>query len=470
MKAMRYFSVRHALVLSRIYNFALNLIKPIIPFTRKIKPSYLNACLKPLERTAKGIMFDCQMCGQCVLSSTGMACPTNCAKEMRNGPCGGVRVDGHCEVKPEMICVWTEIVKGQKNIDGQNTLPPKTIAPIDRRLMGTSSWARVLKEEEQTIPVPPPPEWVEREKAPFEIACVNRLNGGAKPVVTIELAPPDSADASDLLVRAAMFDGMVDAINITDGPGGNCHMSSVAASTILTLNGYNAVCQVGCRDRNRIAIQGDILGASALGVRNLLCLTGDDVSQGDHPEAKRVFDLDAVSLLRAMTSMRDKSQFASGRALTVAPNLFIGATFNPFVPPHEDRIKNLELKALAGASFFQTQFCFDVAMFENFMKLVREREIHKKSAIIVGLGTLSTAKALAWMAKNVPGVHIPQKLLERIASSPNQKAEGLKILTETISQVLAIEGVAGVHLMGHKNEAILAEAINSSGIRGNFNN
>jgi 5,10-methylenetetrahydrofolate reductase len=225
-----------------------------------------------------------------------------------------------------------------------------------------------------------------------------------------------------------------------------------------------AVYQITCRDRNRIAIQGDILGAAALGVHNILCLTGDDVSQGDHPQARPVFDLDAVSLLHIARGMCDQGEYASGRKLEVPPDLFIGATANPFVPPYRDRVANLEKKIVAGARFIQTQFCFDVEMFEDFMQEVRQRELQHHARIIVGVGTLGSAKALAWMAAHVPGVHVPRGLLERIGSAKDQRVEGKRVCIETIRVLTRIEGVAGVHVMGHRNEDVLAEIIVESGI------
>lgn len=241
-------------------------------------------------------------------------------------------------------------------------------------------------------------------------------------------------------------------------------MSSVAASAILAARGYAPVYQIACRDRNRIAIQGDIIGAAALGVKNILCLTGDDVSQGDHPQAKPVFDLDAVSLLHIARGMCDQGQYASGRRLETPPDFFIGASANPFVPPYRDRIANLEKKVVAGARFIQTQFCFDVELLADFMREVRRRELHKRAHIIVGVGTLGSAKALQWMAAHVPGVHVPATLIERIARADNQKLAAKNICLETIKAVLAIDGVAGIHVMGHKNEDVLAEIIVESGL------
>ena len=303
-----------------------------------------------------------------------------------------------------------------------------------------------------------------RETFSFEQACKS-----GRFVVTVEVAPPDSSDPNALIARASRFRDLVDAINITDGAGANCHMSSAAAAAVLVANGLTPVAQFSCRDRNRIALQGDILGAAALGVRNILCLTGDDVSQGDHPNAKPVFDLDSISLLRITEGMRDLGIFSSGRKLDVAPNLFLGATANPFVPPFHDRIDNLEKKIDAGAQFIQTQFCFDVPMLADFMRKVRERELHKRCAIIVGVGTLGSAKSLRRMIQHVPGVHIPESVLQRIAGAENQKAEAKTVLVETMRAVSEIEGIAGVHLMGYRNDDMLAEAIAESGIRRRVN-
>jgi len=460
MRALRRWSVRHAAGLKAVYD-ACSAVAPLLARPlRLLGRDRAETLLAPVERLAKGTFFDCRMCGTCVLSKTGMACPTNCGKEMRNGPCGGVREDGSCEVDPTMRCVWVEATDGRARI-GAAPADPVILPPIDRRREGHSTWIRVIEgDRAQVEPIAPaPPRDHERVIHSFERAC-----GSGDFVVTVEIAPPDSADPATLIARAERFRGLVDAINITDGAGGNCHMSSAAAAAILAANGHVPVCQIAGRDRNRIAVQGDMLGAAALGVRNILCITGDDVGQGDHPDAKRVFDLDSIGLLGVARRMRDDGVFASGRRLEVAPDLFLGATANPFVPPHEDRVDNLAAKIAAGAQFIQTQFCFDVARLERFMTRVRDRGLDRRAAIIVGVGTLSTARALTWMAHHVPGVHIPAEVIARVAGSKDQKAEGLAVLTETIAAVRAIPGVAGVHLMGHRNEDILAEAIRRSGL------
>jgi methylenetetrahydrofolate reductase (NADH) len=463
MYAIRLWSVRHARGLRRVYEFFSRLAPAFAPLIRFLGVRRAEKLLHPIERTAKGFMFDCHECGQCVLSATGMACPMNCAKEMRNGPCGGVRANGTCEVKPEMPCVWVEATNGTKRIAADHLAHPTPLLPaIDVRKRGTSTWIQVVKGYSDPAFQPPVTERIvaDSQIGPFEKAC----NSG-RFVVTVEVAPPDSADPQALIARAEKFKGLVDAINITDGAGGNCHMSSVAASAILAAHGFAPVYQIACRDRNRIAIQGDILGAAALGVKNILCLTGDDVSQGDHPQAKPVFDLDAVSLLHIARTMCDQGQYASGRQLETPPDFFVGATANPFVPPYTDRIANLEKKIVAGARFIQTQFCFDLGLFESFMAEVRRRELHRRAHIIVGVGTLGSAKALKWMGAHVPGVHVPETLLERIAAATDQKQAAKEICIETIRSLARIEGVSGVHVMGHRNEDVLAEIIIESGLR-----
>ena len=453
MYAIRLWCSDHARLLRRIYVCFARIAPHLRPLAHLLGERRLESVLRAVERPTKRFFFDCRMCGQCVLSATGMSCPMNCPKEMRNGPCGGVRPDGTCEVKHDMRCVWVEATNGTKLIAPDHLARPTPMLPaIDQRQQGKSSWIRVVHgQKEPVFQTPTGPRSVpEAEESPLETACRS-----GKFVVTVELAPPDSARPDELLERAERFRGLVDAINVTDGAGGNCHMSSVAASAVLAASGFNPVFQVTCRDRNRIAVQGDILGAAALGIKNVLCLTGDDVSQGDHPQAKPVFDLDSVSLLHIVRGMVDQGRFASGRQIEHPPRMFVGATANPFVPPFADRVANLEKKIAAGARFIQTQFCFDVPMLEEFMQELRSRELHQKARIIVGVGTLPSAKALRWMAEHVPGVHVPETVLNRIAQSKNQAASAEDLCVETILAVRKVEGVAGVHVMGHRNEASL---------------
>ena len=282
--------------------------------------------------------------------------------------------------------------------------------------------------------------------------------------VTTEIAPPDSADPDEVLRRASLFDGYVDAINATDGSGAHCHMSSLAVCAILTRTGYSPILQISCRDRNRISIQGDTLGAAALGVCNVLCLSGDDVGAGDHPEAKPVFDLDSISLAQTIRTMRDKSQFLSGRKLDLEPRMFIGSTINPFVPPIENRADQLAKKVASGAEYIQSQYCFDMDVLKDFMAKARDLGLTEKAYLIIGVGVLPSAKTAKWMRENVPGVHIPDEIIHRMEQAEKPKLEGRKICAEIMQQIKEIDGAAGVHVMAYRQEKWVGDVVKRSGV------
>jgi methylenetetrahydrofolate reductase (NADPH) len=282
--------------------------------------------------------------------------------------------------------------------------------------------------------------------------------------VTAELAPPDSADPDDVYKRARVFDGYVDAINATDGSGANCHMSSIAVCALLTRLGYAPVMQVSCRDKNRIAIQGDILGGAAMGVCNMLFLTGDGVQAGDHPWARPVFDLDSISLLGIARGLRDDHHFESGRRISFAPRVFFGAAENPTVPPLEYRMQRLAKKVAAGAQFIQTQYCYDLERLRRFMRDVEDAGLVDQVFIIAGVGPLRSAKAAEWMRTHVPGVHIPDAVIARLEGAQDQRREGIELCVELVQQVREIKGIHGVHVMAYRQEESVAEVIDRSGV------
>jgi methylenetetrahydrofolate reductase (NADPH) len=287
--------------------------------------------------------------------------------------------------------------------------------------------------------------------------------------VTTELDPPDSADPEEVFKRARIFDGVADAINATDGSGANCHMSSLAVCALLTRIGYAPVMQISCRDKNRIAIQGDILGGAAMGVCNMLCLSGDGVQSGDHPQAKPVFDLDCMSLLRIACKLRDEHQFDSGRKVTHAPRVFFGAAANPFVPPHDWRALRTAKKVAAGAQFVQTQYCYDVPRLREYMQQLADLgllEGPNRLFVLVGVGPLRSAKAGEWMRTHVAGVHIPDSVIARVAGAQDQAKEGRQLCVDIIAEVREIKGVSGVHVMAYRQEQTVAEIIARSGALG----
>jgi methylenetetrahydrofolate reductase (NADPH) len=284
--------------------------------------------------------------------------------------------------------------------------------------------------------------------------------------VTAELDPPDSADPHDVYDAALVLSQVCDAINATDASGAHCHMSSVAICALLTRAGYTPVLQISCRDRNRIAIQGDVLGAAAMGVHNVLCLTGDDVSVGDQPEARRVFDFDSLQLLRTIRTMRDEGVYLSGRELSVRPRLFLGAASNPFAPPLDWRPQRLAKKIAAGADFIQSQYCFDIPRLQEFMRRVRDLGLHEKAFFLVGVGPLRSDRAASFMRAHVPGVHIPDEIVDRLRKTPkaDKREEGKRICVEVIQQAREIEGVHGVHLMAYRQEELVAEIVEEAGL------
>ena len=281
--------------------------------------------------------------------------------------------------------------------------------------------------------------------------------------ITAELAPPDSADPEDVYRRARVFEGCVDAINATDGSGANCHMSSLAVCALLTRIGHAPVMQISCRDQNRIAMQGDILGGAAMGVCNILCLTGDGVQAGDHPQAKAVFDLDSPALLTIARMLRDQHRFQSGRKISFAPRVFLGAAENPMVPPLAQRALRLAKKVAAGAQFIQTQYCFDLPRLREFMRVVEDLGLLDKVYLLIGVGPLRSAKAAEWMRNNVPGMHVPDTVIARMAGASDQVREGRNFCVELIQELRTIKGVSGVHVMAYRQEEMVAEVIELSG-------
>ncbi len=282
--------------------------------------------------------------------------------------------------------------------------------------------------------------------------------------VTAELNPPDSADPRDVLAAAEPLKDVADSINATDASGANCHMSSMGICSILSRAGYGIVLQISCRDRNRIAIQGDVLGAAAMGVGNVLCLTGDGVGVGDQPGAKPVFDFDSLSLLRTLKTMRDDAMFLSGRKLSTPPRIFLGAAENPCTPPIGFRADRFEKKVRAGADFIQTNYIYNVPVFVEFMKRVRDMGLHEKVFILAVVGPLASAKTARWMRNNVPGIHIPDAVIDRLEKAAEPAEEGKKLCIELIQQVREIEGVAGVHVMAYRREHLVHEIVEESGI------
>ncbi len=285
--------------------------------------------------------------------------------------------------------------------------------------------------------------------------------------VTGECGPPRGCDPEVVRKKARLLKGFVDAVNVTDNQTAMVRMSSVAASLIIKEEGMDPVMQMVCRDRNRIAMQSDILGAAALGVNNLTCLSGDHQKFGDHPTAKNVYDIDSMNLINMVRVMRDEEMFLGGKPIKAgAPKMFIGAAANPFATPYEIRVPRLAKKIAAGADYIQTQCIFNMEAFERWMDKVRERGLHEKVAILAGVTPMKSAGMANYMAKNVAGMDVPQEMVQRMKDAPkeNQKQVGIDIAVETVQRLKEIEGVAGIHIMAIEWEEAVEEIVKRSGL------
>jgi methylenetetrahydrofolate reductase (NADPH) len=282
--------------------------------------------------------------------------------------------------------------------------------------------------------------------------------------VTAEAGPPRGARPEVVRQKAKVLKGYVDACNVTDNQTSVVRMCSLAACKILREEGIDAVMQMVCRDRNRIAAQSDILGAAALGISNLLCLSGDHQIFGDHPQSKNVFDLDSIQLLKIVRQMRDDSKFASGKDVDGPPDLFIGAAANPFADPFKIQVPRLAKKVVAGAEFIQTQCIFNLEKFTEWMKGVRDRGLDKKTYILAGVTPIKSLPMAEYMATKVAGMDIPAAVIERIkgVEKKKQRQEGIKIAVETIQQLKEIDGVRGIHIMAIEWEEAVPELVQQS--------
>jgi len=282
--------------------------------------------------------------------------------------------------------------------------------------------------------------------------------------VTGELGPPKGADITLMKHHAEGMRNHVEACNITDNQTAIVRTSSIACGAALVQMGIEPIIQIVTRDRNRICIQADVLGAQALGIKNILCIAGDHMKFGNEPGSKGVYDIDSMQLLKGLKDLRDEKRFMGGEELEGEVSYYLGAVENPFADPFEFRVDRLEKKIRAGASFIQTQCIFDLDRFERWMEIVRERGLHKKIKILGGITPIKSMGAAKYMKNNVSGITIPDSLIERLQGAEDKKAEGLKIAVETIERLKEIEGVHGVHIMAIAWEEKVPEIVERAGL------
>ena len=282
--------------------------------------------------------------------------------------------------------------------------------------------------------------------------------------LTAETSPPDAASADVVLNRVKCLKGIADAVNVTDGASARVHMSALAAAAIMAAEGIDPVLQLTTRDRNRLALQGDVIGASALGIHNFLCLTGDRMSAGDQPDAAEVFEIDSGKLMRQIRDMRDLGTYPSGREINPPPALYLGGAEVPSDPGPDWSSARILAKIDNGAQFFQTQYCFDLGIVERYCHRLVEEGITEKAHFLIGIGPLASAKSARWMNANLFGVDIPEATIKRLDAADNQKAEGRAICAELLQGFSEINGCAGAHLMAPHQEEACARVIEESGL------
>jgi 5,10-methylenetetrahydrofolate reductase len=293
-----------------------------------------------------------------------------------------------------------------------------------------------------------------------------RVLAAGKFAVAAELSPPRGVDYAAIEHEADLLKDYVDAVNVTDNQAASVRMASIPVSAILVRHGLEPVAQMTCRDRNRLAIQADLLGAAALGIKNLLCLSGDHGRWGDHPHAKGVYDIDSNHLIWMVHNMTVEGCLDNGKEISPCPKFFIGAAANPFAPPYEYRPYRLAKKVAAGARFVQTQLIYNVDRFRDYMKIVCDLGLNEKVYVLAGVGPLKSARQASFMATQLAGMEVPQSIVERMEKTPKaaQPEEGIRICCEIIAQVCDIPGVAGLHIMAVRWAEAIPEIVKRSGL------
>lgn len=446
--------------------------------------------LAALERLSKSPFFGCRMCGNCLLQETAFICPMECPKGLRNGPCGGSTPE-HCYVDETRPCIWYRIYERSEKLGTSNKLM-EVLPPLDWEKVGTEQWwdlfqmwrkkggikttfkAIASKDRgalfEQFMAEYRQPEWWQGDDQPHPAPEHEPVSGleeklvGGKFVVTAEVAPPISASPADLIKKVNLLKDYIDAVNFTDNPSATPRMSSLASSAICLQNGMEPVMQIAARDTNRMGVQATILGANALGIRNVLCLSGDHPHLGPEPHGRMdIWDLDSVQLIWLLRRMRDEGRFLDQREIKPPPRLFIGAASSTNASKPSFQIIRETKKTNAGAQFFQTNLIYDVDMFKAYLELMDKAGILGRAFVLAGIAPIRSAKA-AHMMNAVPGVKIPAQLIERMEKSADPKEEGVQIGLELLDKIKNLP-VNGIHFMAVGWESIVPRLVTESGLQ-----
>ncbi len=462
---------------------------PFSPVQRE--PAAMRA-FTAFERAVKGVLFGCRMCGNCILQETAFVCPMTCPKGLRNGLCGGATPE-RCEVDPSRPCTWYVIYNRAEKMGRLDKLL-EINAPIDGSRAGHETWLNMIQfwrergkgphlrdilrdrdkfdaEWDQFFYDLRQPDWWQGDalyhppayEEPISLLEANLRTGTF--VITAEIAPPLGASGAIICKKAGWLKGYVTAANFTDNASASARMNSMASSQICQSSGagLEAVMQLQARDRSRVVIEADAMGAAGLGIRNILCLSGDHQRFGPSPMVKPdQFDMDAVEVLWMLRRMRDEGVYLDGRPIKRRPQWFLGAAGSPFGAPPKYEAIRAEKKINAGAQFIQTQPIFDYDRFTDWLEALDKRNLLDKVYILPGLIPLKSNRAAHFMDDDVPGVVIPPAIIKRMdeaGDKEGQQEEGVAIALETIEKLKNTPGLNGMHIMAVHWEAIVPRLI-----------
>jgi methylenetetrahydrofolate reductase (NADPH) len=448
--------------------------------------------LQTIERTVKSPLFGCRMCGNCLLQETAFICPMECPKGLRNGPCGGSTPEG-CYVDPSRPCIWFKIYERAEKMGRLDRLM-EVFPPLDWDLVGTDQWLGVMGKWNaggglvgsiRSLKKSPTDRKADYEQFLYELRQPDWWRGDALPhsapahepvshleeklshgefVVTAEVAPPLAASADELVRKFNMLRGYVDAVNFTDNPSATSRMSPLAASVLCLQNGLEPVMQIAARDYNRMGVQSAVLGATALGIRNILCLTGDHSSLGPHPHSRMdIWDIDSIQLVWMLRRMRDEGHFLDNREIKPSPPIFIGAAASPNASRYRYQALREAKKVNAGVQFFQTNLIYDLAAFTEYLECMDKAGVLGRAYLLAGVAPIRSAK-VARMMSQVPGVNVPDQIIERLEAAKEPKEEGVQIALEIIDRLKNLPGVNGIHFMAVGWESVVPRLIKDSGL------
>ncbi|MCA9934949.1 MAG: methylenetetrahydrofolate reductase C-terminal domain-containing protein [Anaerolineales bacterium] len=465
---------------------------PYYPFK---KESLSNRALAAMERMVKGPLFGCRMCGNCLLQETAFICPMECPKGARNGPCGG-STEEHCYVDETRPCIWYKIYERAFKM-GREEMLLEVLPPLDWDKVGGETWGDVVQQVkkigaksvaqglmsrspgERTAtwdaifrPVRQPDWWEGDAKyhPPAYEEPVSELERRLKAgefVVTTEVAPPVTTATGKLCRNVQMVEPYVTAVNFTDCPSATPRMSSIACSKMALENGAEPVMQIAARDRTRTGLQAEVLGAHTMGIRNILCLSGDHSRMGPSPQGRMdVIDIDSIQMLWILRRMRDEGKYLDGRSIKFRPQFFLGAAGAPFASRPEYQAIREHKKVNAGAQFFQTNLVYDPDGMEVWLNELAKRNILDKVYILIGVTPLKNLKMAQYMHKDVPGVFVPDKVMKRMeAAGDGAEEEGVQIALEIIEAIKGKQGVNGIHLMAVGWEEIVPRIVTEAGLQ-----